>query len=156
MLKGRDELKEPSNANIAATNLIEVTDGIELEVDDVTLNKQVEKLWNLESLGIMDNEPSWLERCLDSIELVNGRYEVNLPFKERPMFMEDNYCLSERRLTNLKKKLDKDTKLLQDYDDIMKSQLEQGIIEKVETDPVLGEVTYLPHRPVIRNDKRTT
>ena len=104
----------------------------------------------------MDNEPTWLERCLNNIELVNGRYEVSLPFKERRRFIEDNYFLSERTLTNLKKKLDKDPKLLEEYDDIMKSQLEEGIIEKVVTDPIVGEVTYLPHRPVIRNDKKTT
>ena len=56
----------------------------------------------------------------------------------------------------MKKKLDNDSKLLEEYDDIMKSQLEEGLIEKVVTDPIVGEVIYLPHRPVIRNDKKTT
>ena len=46
--------------------------------------------------------------------------------------------------------------MLQQYDLIMKKQLELGIIEKVSTKAVVGEVSYLPHRAVIREDKTTT
>ena len=56
VLNRQDKNKEASTVNVTPTNLIKVTDDIDLEVDDVTLNKQVETLWNLESLGIMDNE----------------------------------------------------------------------------------------------------
>ena len=38
----------------------------------------------------------------------------------------------------------------------MRNQLKLGIIEKVESKPTVGEVTYLPHRCVIREDKETT
>ena len=38
-------------SNMTSTNLIEVTEDISLEVDDIILNKEVEKLWNLQTLG---------------------------------------------------------------------------------------------------------
>ena len=142
--------------SIVATNLIRVTENIGFEVDDVSLNTEVEKLWNLETLGIGGNELSWIDRCLDDVTVVDGRYQVSLPFKENRRFVEDNYALAEKRLKILMKKLHRDPELLKRYDDIMKSQLIEGIIEKVETDPVVGEVTYSPHRAVIREEKSTT
>ena len=87
------------------------------------------------------------------IEFVNGRYQVNLPFKENRRVMEDKFALAERRLGNLKKKLKKDPVLCRKYDEIMKTQLHDGIVERVVIDPIVGEVTYLPHRAVIRDDK---
>ena len=63
--------------------------------------------------------------------------------------------LSEKRLMNLKKKLEKND-LLTQYDEIMKDQLNNGVLEKVTTKAIVGEVTYLPHRAVLRNDKKTT
>ena len=38
----------------------------------------------------------------------------------------------------------------------MKQQLNDGIIEEAKNNPVVGEVVYFPHRPVIRDDKSTT
>ena len=70
--------------------------------------------------------------------------------------IEDNYILSLKRLQNLKKKLEKDDKILIEYDEIIEGQLQSGVIEIADTDPPVGSVTYLPHRPVIRHDKRTT
>ena len=70
--------------------------------------------------------------------------------------MEDNYKLSERRLRNMEKKLDGRPEMLRKYDEIMKAQLSAGIIERVATKAVIGEVTYSPHRAVIRDDKETT
>ena len=118
------------------------------------LHKEIEKLW--ETLGIRENESSWVDRCLDSCEFVHGRYQVNLPFKENKRFMEDNYTLAEKRLTSLKKKLEKEPWLMNRYDQIIKNQLKDGIVETVVSEPIVGEVTYLPHRAVIRDDKDTT
>ena len=43
-----------------------------------------------------------------------------------------------------------------EYDEIMQNQLKLGFIERVESSPIVGEVTYLPHRCVIREDEETT
>ena len=48
--------------------------------------------------------------------------------------------------------------MLKRYDDVIKDQLESGIIEKVNNEESVasGKVHYLPHREVIRLDKETT
>ena len=49
--------------------------------------------------------------------------------------------------------------LLKDYDDIFKDYEANGIIEKVPEEEIAvepGAVHYLPHRPVVREDKETT
>ena len=116
----------------------------------------VENFWDLDTLGIKENEMSVYDKFMDEVKFVNGHYQVRLPFKDDHPVIEDNYTLALRRLETLKAKLDKDPKLLQQYDQIMKNQFKLGIIEKAETKPTVGEHTYLPHRCVIREDKDTT
>ncbi|XP_047143059.1 uncharacterized protein LOC124817258 [Hydra vulgaris] len=75
------------------------------------------------------------------------QYSVRLPFKENHFPICDNYSLCINRLKYLQKRLSKDKRLLQSYNDIIKDQSLQGIIEPVH---------YLPHRPVLRSDKITS
>ena len=86
----------------------------------------------------------------------NNRYEVKLPFKENQAMIEDNYNLSVKRLDNLKRRLDKKPKLLQEYNEIIQSQIKADIVDKVESPGEVGAVTYLPHRAVVRDDKKST
>ncbi|XP_065662784.1 uncharacterized protein LOC136085410 [Hydra vulgaris] len=85
------------------------------------------------------------------------QYSVGLSFKENHLPICDNYNLTINRFKNLQKRLSKDKALLQSYNDIIKDQLLQCIIE-----PVLDEakdhrqIHYLPHRPVLRDDKFTS
>ena len=46
--------------------------------------------------------------------------------------------------------------VLKQYDEIIQDQLERGIIEEVKGDGVICNVTYLPHREVIKNQGSTT
>ena len=45
---------------------------------------------------------------------------------------------------------------MKNYDTIFKEHLEEGIIEKASIIPNEGCVHYLPHRPVIHNDRETS
>ena len=45
--------------------------------------------------------------------------------------------------------------MLSQYNQRIKDQLQADVIEKLEQ-PEVGQVHYLPHRPVIRNDKQTS
>jgi len=45
--------------------------------------------------------------------------------------------------------------MLDDYDAIIREQLEDGVVEKASTE-VTGKKFYLPHRPVIRENAETT
>ena len=64
--------------------------------------------------------------------------------------------MNAKRFKGLKNRLDKEKSLLQNYDDVIKEQLELGIIGKVDTPIVEGEGTYILHREVIRKDHVST
>ncbi|XP_065672108.1 uncharacterized protein LOC136089936 [Hydra vulgaris] len=84
-------------------------------------------------------------------------YKVELPFKIDHPVKGDNYNLSKSRFLAFEKKLASDRDLLACYNIIIKDQLSKGIIEKVSNFELnIGDVYYLPHRTVIREDKLTS
>ena len=124
---------------------------------DRLLSEKIERFWDLDSVGVTENEQSVYDTFLENIEFQNGRYEVNLPFKEDHPVIEDNYLLSRNRLSKLVAKLKKEPEQLAEYNNVIMQQLELGMIENADNIPTtVGEVTYLPHRAVIRADKETT
>ena len=95
--------------------------------------------------------------------LINGvewSYEVEFPFKSDHDLLGDNYSNCQKRMKNLSKKVSKNETLLNDYNSIIKEQLLHNVIEKVpkdEKDKVnVGSIHYLPHRPVVREERETT
>ena len=153
LLSGPLTTKRPVavSVNLASTHVLKV----DIALQDETLGDKINEFWSLDSIGICDKESSIYEECIDKIEVINNGYEVNLPFKNENPILEDNYNLCLKRLKNLKKKLDSNKRLLVEYDNI-KNQFHEGIIEKVTSPPLVGNTTYLPHRPVIREDKAST
>ena len=90
-----------------------------------------------------------------------SKYEVDLPFKEFHEVLNDNYSHSKKRFNSLVKKFERDENLLQDYNKIIKDQLKLNIIEKIPSTEInnsekVGRVHYMPHRPVVHNDRVTT
>ena len=63
---------------------------------DTQLDDKLKKFWDLETLGITDNDES-LHNELD-IHYKYGRYEVSLPWKEPYPTLPSNYDLSLKRL----------------------------------------------------------
>ncbi|KAK6181726.1 hypothetical protein SNE40_009523 [Patella caerulea] len=120
-----------------------------------TLDEQLHKFWDLESMGIVDT--SIYDDLVENIVFENGRYQVELPWKQPHSFLQDNYKLSLKRLRNLRQRLLSDPKLYSEYDSIIQEQKIQGIIEPIDiSTPNDGTVHYLPHHAVLRNDKSTT
>ena len=107
-------------------------------------------------LGIQENERSACENVLSGTEFLSDRYEVKLPFKENVSLVSDNYEMSRNRLNKLKKKLSQNRNNLTEYDNVMKDQLKNGIIEKVEGPGNPGKVMYLPHQAVIHKYHNST
>ena len=130
---------------------MKVTSDVWLDVCNVKLNKAVENLWDLESLGIQENVLVY-EKFLDKVEYKNEQYDICFPFKESRLFLEDNFALNEQRLHKLKGNLDKNQKV---YDAIMKEHLAGRVVQKVETEQTI-EVTYLQRHAVVRDDKKMT
>ena len=89
--------------------------------------------------------------------MVNGRYEVSLPWQESHDPLPDHYSLCRRRLHSLLQRLKHEPAILQEYNSIICEQLKKGIIEIVEdTDDASEKIHYLPHHAVVRQDKTTT
>ena len=72
--------------------------------------------------------------------------------------LHDNYEVCDRRLQSLLTRLTKEPEILREYDSVIKEQLSRGIVEEVSENNTgeVGEVHYLAHHPVVRNDKQTT
>ena len=89
----------------------------------------------------------------NNLKYNGSRYEVKLPFIGENKTLPDNYLLAKRRTGNLLKQLAKDDALLKSYGTIFKEYLQEGIIEKASNIPNEGYVHYLPHRPVVCNNR---
>ena len=143
--------------NITSTHTLKA-EAITVPPEEDGLSDQLQKFWNLESIGILPKDCAVHEEFKEGIEFKDGRYMVCLPWKEVHRPLADNFKLSLGRLTHLVEKLKEDPELCQEYSDIISNQLEAGIIEEVPDDhhPEVGRVYYIPHHPVIRRDKDTT
>ena len=124
---------------------------------DVQLNDQLEKFWNYENVGV--EKKNVFDSFSENVKFdeVSQRYEVQLPFKDNHDILPDNYSMCLKRLTSLKNKLRNNSELLHNYNNIVKDQLEKDVIERTaDYDCTLGQVHYLPHRPIVRSDKQST
>jgi hypothetical protein len=63
--------------------------------------KQLEKLWDLETLGIRDNEFTNESKFMEEINFNGEHYEVKLPFREEHPLLLDNHTGSVKRLSSL-------------------------------------------------------
>jgi hypothetical protein len=85
----------------------------------------------------------------------DGWYETGLLWKGNHPPLANNKEGSIKRLGSLVKKLDKQPDMLIKYDSIIKDQLSQGVVERVEEEPK-GKEFYIPHKPVVRETAEST
>ena len=131
---------------------------LSIESEDDNLTSIVERFWNLETLGIHENGEE-LPGLNPQIVWKNGRYEVETPWKLDHGILGDNYVLALKRLErNLEKYRTENPDLLRKYSGIFKELLEGKLLEIVTEDmkPAVGNVYYMPHQLVIREDKETS
>ena len=84
-----------------------------------------------------------------------GFYETSLIWKVGHPTLDNNKAGSLLRLKSLLRKLKKDPEKFEKYDNIIKEQLAEGIIERVTSQPD-GKEYYVPHKPVIRVNTEST
>jgi hypothetical protein len=129
---------------------------VEQSESDISLRQELDKFWNVESIGTKTD--SVVDQFENDIIHDGTRYITKLPFKPDHEVLPDNFKVCEGRLKSLKNKLVA-SNILHEYNQIFSEYEENGIIERVSSAEVAretGQVHYLPHRPVIRNDKQTT
>ena len=83
---------------------------------------------------------------------------MKLPWKVKYENMTDNLVLARNRLLSLLKCLSKNPKKLKRYDLIITNQGKDGIIGSVDNREVIrhGEVHYIPHREIVKEERETT
>ncbi|XP_068739951.1 uncharacterized protein [Montipora capricornis] len=119
-----------------------------------------ENLCRLDVLGLQDHSvgdqdlvyEEFKEQLLRDPE---GWYETGLLWKGNHSPLPNNKPGSLKRLENLVKKLEKQPGMLEKYDEIIRDQLAQGIVESAEGEPE-GKEFYIPHKPVVRETAEST
>ena len=154
----REDMSSVST-NVVSSHTLHVNTQLETNIvtsnrSDDLLVEQVKQFWELESIRVLPNEGTVHDKFLDSIHQVEGRYEVNLPWKEHHRLLPDNYEVAISRLNSVLKRLKKKQQtpeLLQEYNYIIEEQSERGIVSDVDLNaPVaVRKRHYLPHHPVI-------
>ena len=99
-----------SSVNLTVTYVLKVQSQTEtvIKFEDNVLDQQVHKLWDLETIGIIDND-SVHDEFLRNLKNENKRYTVSLPFRRHQDVLPDNFDLCVNRLESLLKRLKKKT-----------------------------------------------
>ena len=132
------------------------------EVSDVIDegNIPIHKLWDLDTIGINPEAPNIEDQMTqeyynNTVEYKDNQYWVRLPWKLNAPSLPTNYTNARGQLIHMWSKLRKKESMLLKYDQIIKSQLENKFIEKVE-EPINHNIGhYLPHHAV-KKDSVTT
>ena len=135
--------------------------------EDASIQSQIEpkldEFWKLDTIGIKETitettDDKVLNNFNETVRKVNGRLHVTWPWKHENPDLPENYNLAYGRLKSTVKRMNENSKsILTAYDDILKDQLQKGIIERVNNKTVEeGNIHYIPHHAVITPGKATT
>jgi len=127
------------------------------------VNVLLQKFWEIETSGtkevsvLRSEDKSALDVAERSITFKQDHNQVAIPWKGDIGHLPDNYEMAKKRLCNLEKRLSKCHKTAEDYDSIILAHLEKGYITRVQSSTNCDTKTwYLPHFPVIRQDRSST
>ncbi|XP_064481011.1 uncharacterized protein LOC135394265 [Ornithodoros turicata] len=135
---------------------------------NVNLNQEnsddvLNRFWELENIAILDECPSAdidppLKHLQETATVKDGRYEVRLPWKPHSYHLDDNLNITQTRLSKLVSRLQKDEKLLEEYDEAIRRYVknEHAGEVPVKVDVCSDHIYYMPHRKVIRESSTTT
>ena len=125
---------------------------------------QVEQFWKLETSEALANSlPQFSvedKRAVEiwerSVAVVDGHYEMDIPFKSEHSNLPDNRSVAEKRLQSLTKRFLREPDLHARYKDGIQELLDKGYAEKVpqqDTEVTPGRTWYLPHHNVVNENK---
>ena len=129
------------------------------------LQRQLERMFNFEfeQTACIKKSPSVDDRkaldfMMDSMRLVDGHYEIALPWKPGCPCLPDNKNVAVRRLMALKKRLEGDDLFKSKYAAAMEEYVSKGyaeLVPEVERNLSDKSVWYLPHHGVYKNGDPT-
>ena len=125
-----------------------------------TAQEDLKTLYSLDVLGLSnikegDQQDVYADFKEQLVRKPEGVYEARLPWKQNHPDLPTNEQVSLQRLNGTLKKLER-RDLLQQYDDVMKQQLAEGILEPAPEEPTGEVVHYILHKAVIREQAEST
>ena len=152
------------NGPLESERLIEESTLSNLARADESLDAQVEQFWKIETTEALANSlPQFSvedKRAVDiweqSMELVEGHYQMDIPFKSKLPNLTDNRRVAEKRLQSLARRFRKDSELHAKYKGGIRELLDKGYTEKVldeEIGPTPEQTWYLPHHNVLNENQ---
>ncbi|UYV64990.1 hypothetical protein LAZ67_3002675 [Cordylochernes scorpioides] len=145
--------------------IIDSNDNVQQTLNLLTTRCDLKDLWDLEVLGIRDpvetcsKETKYQEikeKFITKIQRQSDqRYSVGLPWKVEKESIPSNLDIAIKRLDISTKKMTSQNKLTE-YSQIFRDWLTEGLIERVEENPLERRGYYLPHRPVYKMESKTT
>ena len=131
------------------------------ETDVSNINTVLQKFWEIDSSAIEGIPLSCenkriLEYTENTIQLVDGRYRVSIPWKGDRMVLPNNYSMALRRLQSLEKTLEKKPEIAKSYQETICRYLEKGYIRKIEQKETSKASWYLPHFAITKHGRTTT
>ena len=125
---------------------------------DPQLQQMVESFYNRDFADVfaddtkeMSQDEHRFMQNAEKTQFKEGHYEIPLPFKNHVSSIPNNKSHALVRVECLKRKLERDPKLCDDYQVFMKELLDKGYARKVPPDqlnPVSGSAWYIPHHGV--------
>ena len=134
-------------------------------VEMLDIDRNLRRFWETEEIGpetwsdpFSQKEKTVIENTKESIRYEDGRYKVAVPWKEEKKTLNsDSYAMARNRLNNTEKGLVRRPEVGKEYCRTIEKYIEKGYVVKKENRPSKEEVSwYLPHFPVVRQDKETT
>ena len=132
---------------------------------DTELQRMVEDFYNLDfNESVADNRTELSQderRFMASVEgstlLKDGHYEIPLPFKDRQYSVPNNRIQAEQRASWLKKRLEKNPRLLDEYKAFVEEIVAKGYARKVpphqRESGYQGKTWFIPHHGVYHPHK---
>ncbi|GFV87227.1 integrase catalytic domain-containing protein [Trichonephila clavipes] len=134
--------------------------------EEESISTELRRFWEIESLGILDKgsvtlgngDEEILSEFDKSVNFVDGRYRVNLPWKPGMReALQNNKTVARKRFEGLVRRFKCDHELFCEYKDVIDDYVREGIVERTSCDSLLdSRGFYLPHHAVIRSDKTTS
>ncbi|GFX13456.1 integrase catalytic domain-containing protein [Trichonephila clavipes] len=159
------EIEEISKATLSLPNP-DAWAEMESKGEEESISTELRRFWERESLGILDKgsvtlgngDEEILSEFDKSVNFVDGRYRVNLPWKPGMReALQNNKTVARKRFEGLVRRFKCDHELFCEYKDVIDDYVREGIVERTSCDSLLvSQGFYLPHHAVIRSDKTTS
>jgi hypothetical protein len=127
-----------------------------------SVEKKLDVFWRLEG-DDLEQQPAYsredikvLSMWNETTKMIDGHYEMNIPFRDTEPKLPNNQVVAESRLSSTMKKLNKDPVIKEQFVQEMNKMMEKGWAEKIQDSEIGrsdGKVWFIPFHAVYNEKK---